>query len=214
MKIGILGTGIVGQTVGTGFIQLGHEVRMGSRDVNNEKAIEWATAAGENASVGTFADAAAFGEILVLATKWLGTENAIQLTGAENTVDKIVIDATNPLKFSEKGPEWALGFSDSAGEQIQRWLPDAKVVKAWNTVPAALMVDATIFGEMPDMFICGDDVEAKATVTDIMKMFKWESVIDLGGIEQARLLEAMTMVWVRYYAISQNWQHAFKLIRK
>ncbi len=132
---------------------------------------------------------------------------------AANFAGKIVIDVTNPLKDGPNGPELAIGFSDSGGETVQRLLPAAKVVKAWNHVPAALMVSPHLLGETADMFICGNDAAAKQKVTIILKAFGCP-VIDLGGIEQARLTEALTGLWIRYMVISGNWQHAFKLIRK
>lgn len=210
MKVGILGSGSVGQTVGTGFIKLGHEVKIGTRDP--QKLQEWVAQNGAHASAGSFAEAAVFGDIVVLATLWSGTENVLQMAGESNTAGKIVIDITNPLQFGPEGPSLALGFSDSGGEQIQRWLPAAKVVKALNHVPAPVMIQADLLGETADLFICGNDQAAKETVTELMGQFGWP-VIDLGGIEQARLTEALTGLWIRYYVLTQSWQHAFKLVR-
>ena len=213
MKIGVLGTGQVGQVLGASLVGLGYEVMIGSRDPNSQKVKDWVAHAAGGSSGGTFAEAAAFGQIIILATQWAGTANAIELAGAANFAGKIVIDVTNPLKDGPNGPELAIGFSDSGGETVQRLLPDAKVVKAWNHVPAALMVSPHLLGETADMFICGNDAAAKQKVTIILKAFGCP-VIDLGGIEQARLTEALTGLWIRYMVISGNWQHAFKLIRK
>src|SRR5437867_12637901 len=127
MKIGILGSGIVGQTLGSGFAALGHDVKLGTREPWGDRAQAWSSRAGARASAGSFRDAAAFGEVAVLATLWTGTENALRLAGPENLRGKVVIDATNPLLPSPGGPpRLALGHTDSGGEQIQRWLPDSR----------------------------------------------------------------------------------------
>jgi len=214
VKIGILGTGDVGKALGNGFIALGHEVMMGSRDAKNEKAVAWASTAGINGSTGTFADAVKFGDVIVLALLWAGAENALKLAGVENFAGKVVIDAINPLVFEPgKGPELAIGHTDSAGEQIQRWLPSARVVKAFNIVGNAHMFKPDFPGGPPDMFICGNDAAAKQTVTEILKDFGW-LVIDIGGIESSRLLEPLCILWVGYGMRTGTYNHAFKLLRK
>ncbi|MFI5251845.1 MAG: NADPH-dependent F420 reductase [Bacteroidota bacterium] len=214
MKIGILGTGAVGKALGTGFVNLGHDVKMGSRDSNNEKLKEWVKKSGVHASGGTFAETAKFGEAIIIATLWVGTENALNLAGPENFRGKVVIDATNPLDFSSgKGPKLAVGHTDSGGEQIQRWLPGANVVKAFNIVGNAHMVNPQFPGGPPDMFICGNDAGAKKVVIDILKEFGWPA-IDIGGIEGARLLEPMCILWVLYGGKTRQWNHAFKMLRK
>ena len=213
MKIGILGTGDVGRALGNGFIALGHEVKMGSRDEHNEKAVAWASTSGINASTGTFADAVKFGDVIVLALLWAGTENALKLAGVENFAGKVVIDATNPLVFTPKGPALVLGHTDSAGEQVQLWLPSAHIVKAFNIVGFAHMFKPDFPGGPPDMFICGNDAGAKQTVTEILKDFGWPA-IDVGGIEGSRLLEPLCNLWVSFAMSAGNGNHAFKLLRK
>lgn len=215
MRVGILGTGDVGRALGTGFVGLGHEVRMGSRDAANQRATEWAAGAGELASTGTFADAAAFADVAALATAWSGTENALQLAGPDNLAGKVVIDATNPLAVGAPGspPGLALGHTDSGGEQVQRWLPDARVVKAFNIVGNAHMVNPDFPDGPPTMFICGNDDDAKAIVAEILTAFGWPS-IDIGGMEGARLLEPMCILWVICGFRSGSWDNAFKLLRK
>lgn len=214
MKIGILGTGDVGKALGNGFIALGHEVKMGSRDPHNEKAVAWASSAGKNASTGSFTDAVKFGDVVVLALLWAGTENALKLAGVDNFAGKVVIDAINPLVFVPgKGPELEIGHTDSAGEQVQRWLPSARVVKAFNIVGNAHMFKPDFPGGPPDMFICGNDAAAKQTVTGILKDFGWPA-IDIGGIEGARLLEPLCILWVGYGMRTNTFNHAFKLLRK
>lgn len=214
MKIGILGTGDVGQALGTGFATLGHDVKIGSRDPNQEKITAWVNKAGAKASAGTFAEAAAFGELAVLCTIWTGAENAIRLAGPDHLAGKVVIDTTNPLDFSSGiPPKLAVGHTDSAGEQVQRWLPHSRVVKAFNIVGSPHMIKPEFPGGPPDMFICGDDDPAKATVTDLLKTFGW-SVIDIGGIECARYLEPLAMVWIRHFFRVNSVNHAFKLLHK
>lgn len=214
MRIGILGTGDVGRALGNGFIALGHEVKMGSREARNEKALAWAKEAGAKASAGTFAEAAKFGEAGVLALLWSGTENALRMAGPETFAGKVVIDATNPLIFPPNAaPELALGHKDSGGEQVQRWLPSARVVKAFNIVGNAHMFKPQFPGGPPDMFFCGNDAAAKQTVAGILKDFGWPC-IDIGGIEGARLLEPLCILWVGYGIRTGTWNHAFKLLRK
>jgi len=214
MNVGILGTGDVGRALGIGFINNGHSVMIGSRAPGSDKAKELLAKIGPRASVGTFAQAARFGEVIVQATLWSGTENAIRLADPENFSGKVVIDATNPLIFHSDGPPTlALGQTDSGGEQVQRWLPDARVVKAFNIVGNAQMVNPQFPGGTPDMFICGNDAGAKRTVTDILKSFGWPT-IDIGGIEGARLLEPMCILWVKFGVMTGTWNHAFKPLRK
>lgn len=214
MKVGILGSGDVGKALGRGFISKGHEAMIGTRTPESEKITEWSRNMGKNAAVGTFEEAAVFGGVLVLAVAWSGCENAIELAGPENFAGKTVLDVTNPLVFREgKPPELALGHTDSGGEQVQRWLPDAKVVKVFNTVGNAHMVNPDFPGGKPDMFICGNDDVAKNTVTNICRSFGWP-VIDIGGIEGARELEPLCILWVKIGILEKSWNHAFKLLRK
>ena len=213
MKIGILGTGDVGKALGKGFITLGHEVKMGSRDAANEKALAWAREMGPKASAGTFADAAAFGEIVVLATLGEANESALRSAGPEKFRGKVVIDTTNPLDFSSGMPKLVVPEGGSAGAQVQRLLPDAHVVKAFNTVGNAHMFRPDFPGGPPDMFICGNDEEAKKKVAAILTDFGWGTV-DVGGIDASHYLEAMCLVWVLYAIRTKTWNHAFKLLRK
>lgn len=213
MKIGILGTGDVAQSLGRGLIALGHEVKMGSRSATNENALAWVKASGPQASAGTFSDAATFGELIVLATLGVANASALESAGLENLRDKILIDTTNPLDFSSMPPKLAVAGNDSAGEQVQRLVPAAHVVKAFNTVGHAHMFRPSFAGGPPDMFICGNGHEAKAKVAEILREFGW-GVADIGSIESARYLEPMCLVWVLYGAVSNSWNHAFKLLRK
>ena len=214
MKIGILGTGDVGRALAIGFTGLGHEVKFGTREPGSATVKELLGKVGHGATAGSFAQAAAFGEVVVLATLWGGTENAIKLAGPASFKGKVVIDATNPLVFAPGvPPALALGHTDSAGEQVQRWLPGARVVKAFNIVGNAHMVNPAFPGGPPDMFIAGNDAEAKKVVTGILTAFGW-STIDAGGIEGSRLLEPLCLLWVSYALATGTWNHAFKLLRK
>ncbi len=213
MKIGMLGTGQVGQALGAGFVALGHDVMMGSREPGSPKAQTWVAEHGERASAGTLADAAAFADVAVLATAWRGTAYALQLADPANLAGKVVIDVTNPLDFSTGAPRLAVSGNDSAGEQIQNSLPKARVVKAFNIVGNAHMFRPDFPGGPPDMFICGNDDDAKQAVTDICAAFGWPT-IDIGGIEGARLLEALAMLWINQGFRTGSWDHAFKLLQK
>lgn len=214
MKVGILGSGAVGQALGKGFADLGHEVKIGTRDPGQDKIKTWIGKAGSRASAGTYAEAAAFGELLVLATPWTGTENAIKLSESINFISKVVIDVTNPLDFSSgPPPKLALGHTDSGGEQVQRWISDAHVVKAFNIVGNADMVNPKFPGGPPDMFICGNDDGAKKKVTEILTAFGW-STIDLGKMVASRYIEPLAMVWITYGFRTNQWTQAFKLLRK
>jgi predicted dinucleotide-binding enzyme len=213
MKVGMLGSGEVGQALGAGFVSLDHDVCMGSRDPGQPKIRNWMAKVGSHASAGTFAEAAGFGDLLVLATAWGGTSEAIQLAGTDRVGSKIVIDATNPLQVSSAGPVLAMGFTDSGGEQVQRWLPRARVVKAFNTVGSAHMFRPRFPGGPPDMFICGNDAEAKRVVSGLLQDFGW-AVIDSGAIDSSRYLEPLAMLWIVHYLKTKSGAHAFKLLRK
>jgi predicted dinucleotide-binding enzyme len=187
---------------------------MGSRSAVSEKAMAWAKEVGPKASVGTFADAASFGDLIVLATLGVANESALRGAGLEKCRGKVVIDATNPLDFSGGlPPKLAVSGDDSGGERVQRLLPEALVVKAFNTVGNAFMFRPDFPGGPPDMFICGNDEDAKKKVGAILTAFGWGTV-DVGGIESSRYLEAMCMVWVLAGIHSKNWNQAFKLLKK
>jgi 8-hydroxy-5-deazaflavin:NADPH oxidoreductase len=212
MQIGILGSGEVGQQLGLGFVNLGHAVKIGTRDPKKVEA--WIAKTDGRGSAGSFEEAAAFGEIIALATLWAGTENAIRLAGAERMAGKIVIDATNPLDFSQGMPPRLVSAPGrSGGEQVQAWLPESKVVKAFNTIGNVIMCNAPRDEGVPDLLVCGNHDEAKKKVGNIASEWGWASTIDLGDMSQAYLLEAYGMIWIAYGFQSNNWTHAFKLLR-
>jgi predicted dinucleotide-binding enzyme len=213
MNIGILGTGDVGRSLGKGFVALGHRIQMGSRAAGNPKALAFVAEAGPNATQGTFAEAARFGEIVVLATLGSANDEVLRTVGAEALAGKLVLDTTNPLDFSGgMPPTLSVGHTDSGGERVARALPKSDVVKVWNTVGHAHMYQPAFAGGPPDMFIAGDNPAAKDRVTALLKDFGWGAV-DCGGIASARYLEAMCMVWVLHGLRTNGWHHAFKLLR-
>lgn len=201
MKIGILGTGVVGQTIGTKLVSLGHDVKMGARAAANEKAEKWVKDNGARATHGAFADAAAFGEIVFNCTSGMASLDALRQAGARNLDGKILIDVANPLDFS-KGmpPSLSVCNTDSLGEQIQREFPGARVVKTLNTMNTNVMVDPRLVPGDSDVFLSGNDAAAKAKVTEILKSwFGWRSVIDLGDITSARGTEMLLPIWLRLW---------------
>lgn len=215
MKIGILGTGMVGGTIGGKLVALGHEVMMGSRTAGNEKAAAWAKAAGGRAAHGVFADAAAHGELVFNCTAGGGAVDAVQAAGADNLRGKILIDIANPLDFS-KGMPPALLFpaDDSIGERVQRALPDTKVVKALNTVNHEVMVDPGRVPGSHDLFISGNDAAAKTRVTGLLRdWFGWTSIIDLGDITTARGTESYLPLWIRLWGALGTADFNVKVVR-
>jgi predicted dinucleotide-binding enzyme len=215
MKIGILGTGAVGKALAKGFAGIGDEVMIGSRDPGGEKAQAVIKEVGAGSSGGTLAEVAKFGEIVVICIQGAGVENALTLAGPENFSGKIVIDVTVPLDFSKGMPPGLfVGTTDSLGEQIQRQLSDAHVVKAFNIVSNPDMVNPDFPGGPPDMLICGNDPAAKKKVTEILNKFGWPTVVDLGGIQGSRVLEPFVVMWVLYGSATGNWKIAMKMLRK
>jgi len=215
MKIGILGTGMVGQTIGSKLIQLGHTVKMGSRSSSNEKASEWAKGNGANASQGTFADAAAFGELVFNCTSGGASLEALNLAGAANLKGKILIDVANTLDFSKgRPPSLSVCNTDSLAEQIQRAFPESKVVKTLNTVNCNVMVNPSLLKEDHVVFVSGNDPEAKARVTSILKeWFGWKSVVDLGDITSARGPEMILPLWISLARVTGTPNFNFKIVR-
>jgi len=215
MNFGVLGTGIVGRTVASKLVELGHEVTMGSRAAGNESAVGWAAETGERAHDGDFAAAASFGEVVVNATAGTASLEVLRAAGAESLAGKVVIDIANPLDFS-KGmpPVLAVCNDDSLGERIQREFADARVVKTLNTVNAEVMVDPVLVGGETDIFVCGDDEDAKAQVTGLLGDFGWSSVVDLGDITAARGTEMYLALWLRLFAAKGTGHLNVKVISK
>ena len=208
MKIGVLGTGMVGESIGSKLVALGHEVMMGSRTANNEKGLAWVERSGKGASLGTFAQAAAHGELVFNCAKGDATLQILEAAGAQNLRGKVLVDISNPLDFS-KGfpPSLTVSNTDSLGEQIQRAYPELKVVKTLNTLNTYLMVDPTGVPGDHTVFVCGNDEGAKTQVKQVLtEWFGWKAdhVIDLGDITNARGTEAWLLLWTRIFAATGN----------
>jgi predicted dinucleotide-binding enzyme len=213
MKIGIVGSGTVAQTLGAGFLKHGHEVMLGTRDAG--KLADWA-AKNKHAGVRDFAAAAAFGDVVVLAVGGAVALDALKLVGAANIAGKTVIDACNPIG-GEPPVHGVLSFfttlTDSLMERLQKAFPGAHFVKAFNSVGAAQMVDPHFAGGKPTMFICGDHEPSKRTVTALLAQFGWETE-DMGPVEAARAIEPLCMLWCIPGVARGDWSpHAFKLLR-
>ncbi len=202
MKVAMLGTGVVGQTLGTRLAGLGHQVMMGARQAGNEKAAAWAAGLGPSASAGTFADAAAFGELVVNATAGSVSVEVLTAAGEDNLAGKVVLDVSNPLDFS-KGmpPTLSVCNTDSVGEQLQARFPAVRVVKSLNTVNADVMVHPEIVPGSHTMFLCGNDADAKDEVRAVLESFGWPAadVLDLGDIGAARGMEMYLPLWLRLW---------------
>ncbi len=212
MKVGIIGSGAVGQALGDGFLRHGHEVKLGTRTAVHLES--WCDNH-PKAHIGSFADAAKFGELVVLAVKGTSALDALHLAGAENLKGKKIIDVTNPI--ADAAPvngvlKFYTSLEESQLERLQRAYPDVRFVKAFNSVGAACMVNPQFKGGKPTMFICGDDETAKKSVTDILDQFGWEAE-DMGGAEAARAIEPLCMLWCIPGFRRNDWVHAFKLLR-
>ena len=210
MKIGILGSGNVGRDLGTGLRRHDHEVMIGSRNPESEVLVEWKRSTG--GTTGSSADAAAFGDLVMVATSFDGTEAALRMAGPERLAGKIVVDLTNPLDFSTGAPRLSVSGNDSAGESVQRWLPDAHVVKALNSINSGSMIDPSFPGGPPTMCIAGNDEDSRLAVAELLESVGWD-VADLGSIESARYIEGLAMCWIVLAGRLGGAKHAFKLLR-
>lgn len=212
-RVGVLGTGEVGRRLAVGFASRGHGVMIGSRDPGKPELGEWLAADGAGVEAGSFAEAAAHGELLVLAVLGNAAEEGIAAAGPANFRGKVVIDTTNPLDFSGGfPPKLSISGEDSLGERVQRALPEARVVKAFNIIGNPYFVDPGFRDGQPTMLIAGDDEGAKHTVGDVLADFGWSDVVDIGGIEGARELEAICIAWIKIGGARGAWDHGFKLL--
>jgi predicted dinucleotide-binding enzyme len=202
MRIGVLGTGVVGRTLGSKLIELGHEVKMGSRQAGNQHARDWVASAGERASEGTFSDAAAFGELVLNATSGEASLDALKAAGEASLNGKVLVDVSNPIDHqSGFPPALTVCNTDSVGEQIQRAFPSARVVKTLNTVTAPIMVNPALLAGDHVVFVSGNEAAAKQQVTEVLESFGWRSqdIVDLGDISTARGPEAYLLLWLRLW---------------
>lgn len=214
MKIGIIGSGLVGRVLASAFHSEGHSVMIGTRNISKPELVKWQQ---QNTSIvlGSFQDTAQYGDLLVLAISGLAAEDAITLAGKEHFFEKVVIDATNPIAAvpPDNGVlRFFTTLEESLMERLQQLLPDAKLVKAFNSVGNAFMYKPVFAGGLPTMFICGNDAGAKKTVTGILHDFGWETE-DMGGVESARAIEPLCMLWCIPGFLRNQWTHAFKLLK-
>lgn len=211
MKVGILGSGDVAKALGKGFLATGHEVMLGSRDAGKVKG--WSDH--EKASAGTFAETAAFGDVVVVAVKGTVAVEAVKLAGVDTLAGKTVIDATNPI--ADAPPvngvlQYFTGPNESLMERLQATAPAAHFVKAFSCVGNAFMFQPAFQGGPPTMFICGNDDGAKARTREILTQFGWEAE-DIGKVEGARAIEPLCQLWCAPGFLRNQWSHAFKLIK-
>jgi len=211
-KIGIIGSGVVAKALGTGLIRHGYNVKMGTRDP--KKLTEWELGDGKGSEVGTFAEAAAFGDIVILAVKGDAATSALKIAGAENLKNKTVIDTSNPI--ANAAPEngvikFFTTLDESLMEQLQNAFPEANFVKAFSCVGNALMIDPK-FESKPTMFICGNNEKAKLEVSALLEKIGWESA-DFGKVQSARAIEPLCMLWCIPGMLNNQWSHAFKLLK-
>jgi predicted dinucleotide-binding enzyme len=214
MKIGIVGSGIVGQVLANGFIKHGHEVMIGTNHADKRAELEEKTRG--RARIGSFAETGAFGEVVVLAAKGTAAEEAVKSVGIAALKDKTVIDATNPIADAPPTNGVLRFFTtldDSLMERLQRLAPEANFVKAFNSIGNAVMVDPDFGGVKPTMFIAGNSDAAKAEVKGILAQFGWEWE-DLGRAEAARAIEPLCILWCIPGFLGNSWSHAFKLLKK
>jgi 8-hydroxy-5-deazaflavin:NADPH oxidoreductase len=215
MKIGVLGTGTVGQTLATKLTVVGHDVMLGSRTANNEKALAWAKQAGTKAAAGTFEQTAASAEVVFNCTLGSATIEVLQMAKESGLAGKVLVDVSNPLDFS-KGmpPSLIVCNTDSLGEQVQRAFPKTKVVKTLNTMWSGLMVNPRMLAETHVNFLCGNDAGAKSTVKTLLKSFGWhdEELVDLGDITGARGMEMWLPLWLRIFGATKSGAFNLKLV--
>lgn len=216
MKIGILGSGDVGRVLGTAFTREGYEVMLGTRDIQKKEVVQW-LADNPGAATGSFEEAAKYGELIVFAMSGDAAETVTRMAGVKNLEGKIIIDTTNPIDHTRPPVNGVLPFFTTMGEslmeRLQKLVPGAKLVKAFNSVGNPLMYKPDFDGQRASMFICGNDDEAKQTVTGILTAFGWETE-DMGKANAAGVLESLCILWCIPGFLRNQWSHAFKLLKK
>lgn len=214
MKYGVLGTGDVAQTIASKLVELGHEVMMGSRTANNEKAVAWAAAKGDKASCGTFADAAAFGERVFNCVQGIHAIEALEAAGKDNLKGKILIDQSNPYVYKDGHISLKAEYTENTclGEEVQKLLPDTKVVKTLNYLGSVMMTNPGELSEPVTGFYCGNDAEAKEAVRQILADFGWQETFDMGDISMSRYTEMLGAFWVPVYGQIGHMHWGFRLV--
>ncbi len=214
MKIGIIGSGDVAQSLGRGLIELGHQVMLGTRDTSKKELEWWRKKSHKSASLGSTTEAAYFGEMAFLAINWHAAEDVLAQV-RPSLASKVVIDVTNPILFhDDDAPELSVGFSMSAGEIVQHSLPDSHIVKTLNFISHENMVHPKFKQGTPVMFICGNNESAKKHTEDLLRECGWQDIVDLGGIEKSRLMEPLSLLWIEYGVAHNTWTHAFSVINR
>jgi len=214
MKIGIIGSGDVAQTLGAGLIAAGYSVMLGTRDSKKKSLISWNRSNKNKAEIGSTTEAAAFGELAILAVAWHAAEDILTQVRPE-LAGKVVIDVTNPLVFNDdESPALSVGHTISGGEIVQQNLPDSHIVKTLNIINHANMVHPEYKEGTPIMFVCGNNDSAKNQVRDILIDLGWVDILNLGTIEKSRLLEPLCLLWIEYGATRDTWNHAFSVLEK
>jgi NADPH-dependent F420 reductase len=214
MKIGIIGSGDVAQSLGNGLVVAGHHVMLGTRDTSKRELASWRKKSDKSRSLGSTTEAASYGDIAILAVAWHAAEDVLsqvrpQLSG------KVVIDVTNPLVYNDDAaPTLSVGHTISAGEIVQQSLPDSHVVKTLNIVSHSHMVMPKYKEGTPVMFVCGNNDSAKKQVHELLQDLGWVDSLDIGGMEKARILEPMCLLWVEYGIVRSTWDHAFAVLAK
>ena len=206
MKIAMLGTGIVGEMLGSKLVELGHDVTMGGREVTNSKGQDWAAKHPRGASYGTFAQSAAFGDVIFCCTKGEHAVDALAAAGADNLEGKLVVDVGNLLAFTDGMPKSLASADNCLAEQIQAAFPKAHVVKSLNTMSSYVMVKPSLVPGNHNVFMSGDNADAKAQLRDILQSFGWEdpNIIDLGGLHTARGVEMFMQLWLSLWPVYRN----------
>lgn len=213
MKIAIIGSGEVGQALAKGLVQAGHSVMIGTRDTAKSE-LKWTKKHKEKLKVGSFAEAADFGEMAILAVAWHAAENVLSIIRPELS-GKIVIDVTNPLQFNDnEPPQLAVGHDMSAGEMVQQSLADSHVVKTLNTINFKNMVKPSFKDGTPTMFMCGNNDSAKLHVRELLTELGWSDIQDIGSIEKSRLLEPLCLLWIEYGVANDTWDHAVSILKR
>lgn len=214
MKIGIIGSGDVAQSLGNGLVKAGHSVMLGTRDENKSELVSWRKKNDSHKMLGSTTDAANFGEIVIIAIVWHAAEDVLaqirpQLSG------KVVIDVTNPIVFNEgEAPTLSIGHSISAGEIVQASLPDSHIVKTLNTISHKHMAFPKFEEGLPIMFVCGNNKSAKLTTHELLVDLGWQDSLDIGGIEKSRILEPLSLLWLEYGVARNTFDHAFSVLMK
>jgi len=212
MRIGIIGSGDVAQSLSAGLLAAGHSVMLGTRDQKKKPLLAWNKSLPKPVEIGSTTQAAAFGELAILAVAWHAAEDVLTLVRPE-LAGKVVIDVTNPLIYNDdESPSLSIGHTISGGEIVQQSLSDSHVVKTLNYISHANMVNPQYKQGLPIMFVCGNNDSAKRQVRDLLEDLGWEDMINIGTIEKSRLLEPLSLLWIEYGATRSTWNHAFAVL--